>query len=187
MGGIKNKMEDLKNINEDILKDDKFKYLSLTFTNLNTAIIEREGIQNFEINTIYEIKGVNKIILNFNLVLDRKYCDNKIIEYEDDPDKDGYVLPIEEQRKISSLFYLDSGTEIDEICLVDSDMKELNRYEIYSSANKKVNPDERVHYMRRNFSDSIISVKLNVLLKDAMIDNQLNHYANKYLKDNNIE
>lgn len=146
----------------------------------NLKEILNGGIKN-------KIKGVNKIILNFNLVLDRKYCDNKIIEYEDDPDKDGYVLPIEEQRKISSLFYLDSGTEIDEICLFDSDMKELNRYEIYSSANKKVNPDERIHYMRRNFSDSIISIKLNVLLKDAMIDNQLNHYANKYLKDNNIE
>ena len=171
-------MEKLKNINKNELTNRKFKYLSLECSNFDMAFIEKKAVKKFEINKIYEIKNnEEEILLDFCLVLDRKYCENNVLVGENIIGEDGrYLYPREEQRRISDI--LEINTElIDTICILDENQEPLNKFEIYKPSDRKVKKEDKKSYLQVEFDDNYITVKLNISLEDAIINNKLDHIS----------
>lgn len=171
-------MEKLKYINSNELTNRKFKYLSLECSNLDMAFIEREAVKKFEINKIYEIKNNDEeILLDFCLVLDRKYCENNVILGEDIIGEDGrYLYPREEQRRISDILKINTEL-IETICILDEEQETLKKFEIYKPSNRKIKKEDKKSYLQVEFDNDYITVKLNVSLEDAIINNKLDHIS----------
>lgn len=173
-------MDGLKIINKNELTDKKFKYLSIECSNGDMGFVEKEAVKKFEINKIYEMKKYDRIILlDFCLVLDRKYCDNNVLVGEDIIGEDGcYAYPREQQCRISNMFELNTGL-LDGICILDDEEEVVTKYEIYKPSNRKIKKENKKSYLQVDFSDDSITVKLNVSLEDEIIDNKLDHILSK--------
>lgn len=173
-------MYGVKNINKNELENRKFKYLTLETLDNVIVYIEKKHLKKFEINKIYEIKNYDaKILLDFCLVLDRKYCENTALAGEDVVDEnDHYIYPRELQRRISNILEVNTGL-LESMCTLDDEEEVVTKYEIYKPSSRKIKKETKKSYLQVDFDDDTITVKLNVPLEDAIIDNKLDHISSR--------
>ncbi len=168
----------IKEVNQDILKDKKFEYLALWFSNLDTAIIERKAIKKFEIDTILTDSRYNRnSVLKFRLELDKSYCDNKLLEYDYDTND---RIPMEERETISELIYNKKHISIQQIYLLDKDLEQYDQYYVFYKYTDINTPNTDV-YIHTRITEDTICLMMDVNVKIAIIDSEFELASDKYL------
>ena len=168
----------MKKVSQDILKSKKFEYLALWFSNLDTAIIERKAIKKFEIDTILTGGRFNeKSVLKFRLELDKAYCDNKLLEYDYDPDG---RIPIEERETITELIDNKKHISIQEIYLLDKELEQYDKYHVFYKYTDIDTPNTDV-YIRKRITEDTICLMMDMAFETAIIDSEFEIASDKYI------
>ena len=168
----------MKKISEDILKSKHFEDLALCFSNLDTAIIERKAIKKFKIDTILTSNRFNeKSILKFKLELDKSYCDNKLLEYDYDPDG---RIPIEERETITELIDNKKHISIQDIYLLYKELEQYDKYYIFYKYADIGTPNTDV-YIHKKITKDTIYLMMNMDYETAIIDSEFELASDKYL------
>lgn len=168
----------MQKINQDILKNKKFEYLALWFSNLDTAIIERKAIRKFEIDTILTGGRFNeKSVLKFRLELNKEYCDNKLLEYDYDPEG---RIPIEERETITKLIDNKQHICIQDLFLLDQDLKQYDKYHIFYKYTDIGTSNTDV-YIRKKITEDTICLMMDMSFETAIIDSEFELASDKYL------
>ena len=168
----------IKEVSQDILKSKKFEYLALWFSNLDTAIIERKAIKKFEIDTILTGGRFNeKGVLKFRLELDKAYCDNKLLEYDYDPNG---RIPIEERETIAKLINNKSHISIVQIYLLDKELEQYDKYYIFYKHTDIGTPNTDV-YIHTRITEDTICLMMDMDLDTAIIDSEFELASDTYL------
>ncbi len=168
----------IKEVSQDILKSKEFEYLALWFSNLDTAIIERKAIKKFEIDTILTGGRFNeKGVLKFRLELDKAYCDNKLLEYDYDPDG---RISIEERETIAKLINNKKHIYIVQIYLLDKELQQYDKYYIFYKHTDIGTPNTDV-YIRKKIIKDTIYLTMDMAFETAIIDSEFEPVSEKYL------
>lgn len=169
---------EMKKVGQDILKSEKFEYLGLWFSNLDTAIIERKAIKKFEIDTILTGGRFNeKSLLKFGLQLDKTYCDNKLLEYDYDPHE---RISIEERETITELIDNKKHISIQEIYLLDKELEQYDKYHVFYKYTDIDTPNTNV-YIRKKMTEDTIYLMMDMAFETAIIDSELEIASDKYI------
>lgn len=169
---------EMKKVGQDILKSEKFEYLGLWFSNLDTAIIERKAIKKFEIDTILTGGRFNKkSVLKFRLELDKAYCDNKLLEYDYDPHE---RISIEERKTITELIDNKKHIAIQNIYLLDKELEQYDEYYVFYKYTDidTLNTDV---YIRKRITEDTICLMMDMAFETAIIDSEFELASDKYL------
>ncbi len=168
----------MKKVSQDILKSKKFEYLGLWFSNLDTAIIERKAIKQFEIDTILTGGRFNeKSVLKFRLELDKAYCDNKLLEYDYDPHE---RISIAERETITELIDNKKHISIQEIYLLDKELEQYDKYHVFYKYTDIDTPNTDV-YIRKKMTEDTIYLMMDMAFETAIIDSEFEIASDKYI------
>lgn len=168
----------VQKISQDILKSKKFEHLALSFSNLDTAIIERKAIKKFEIDTILTGGRFNeKGVLKFRLEINKAYCDNKLLEYDYDPHD---RIPIEERETITELIDNKKHISIQDLYLLDKDQEQYDKYYIFYKYTDIDTPNTDV-YIRKRMTEDTIYLVMEMSFEIAIIDSEFELASDKYL------
>lgn len=169
---------EMKKVGQDILKSEKFEYLGLWFSNLDTAIIERKAIKQFEIDTILTGGRFNKKgVLKFRIELDKAYCDNKLLEYDYDPHE---RISIEERKTITELIDNKKHISIQEIYLLDNELEQYDKYHVFYKYTDIDTPNTDVH-IRKKMTEDTIYLMMDMAFVTAIIDSEFEIASDKYI------
>ena len=167
----------MQKINQDILKSKKFEHLALWFSNLDTAIIERKAIRKFEIDTILIGGRFNeKSVLKFRLELNKEYCDNKLLEYDYDPEG---RIPIKERETITKLIDNKQHICIQDLFLLDQDLKQYDKYNVFYKYTDIGTSNTDVYICKRITEDTIY-LMMDMSFEIAIIDSEFELASDKY-------
>lgn len=168
----------MQKINQDILKSKKFEHLALWFSNLDTAIIERKAIRKFEIDTILTGGRFNeKSVLKFRLELNKEYCDNKLLEYDYDPEG---RIPIKERETITKLIDNKQHICIQDLFLLDQDLKQYDKYNVFYKYTDIGTSNTDVYICKR-ITEDMIYLMMDMPFEIAIIDSEFELASDKYL------
>lgn len=168
----------MKKVSQDILKSKKFEYLGLWFSNLDTAIIERKAIKQFEIDTILTGGRFNeKRVLRFRLELNKAYCDNKLLEYDYDSHN---RIPLEERETITELIYNKKHISIQDIYLLDKELEQYDEYNVFYKYTDIGTPKTDM-YIRKKMTENTIILMMDMAFETAIIDSEFEIASDKYI------
>lgn len=168
----------MEKVSQDILKSKKFEHLGLWFSNLDTAIIERKAIKKFEIDTILTGGRFDKkSVLKFRLELDKPYCDNKLLEYDYDPQD---RIPLEERETITELINNQKQISIEDLYLLDKELEQYDKYHVFYKYTDIGTPNVDM-YIRKKITEDTIYLRMDMAFEIAMIDSEFELASNQYL------
>lgn len=174
----------MRKVSKDILKSKKFEYLALWFSNLDTAIIERKAIKKFKIDTVLiDGRFHEESVLKFSLELDKAYCDNKLLEYDYDPDG---RIPIEERETIAELIDNKQNISIQRIYLLDKELEQYKEYYVFYKYTDINTPNTNI-YIRKKITEDTIYLKMDMAFETAKIDSEFKLASDKYLLERESE